>query len=242
MEAAWPADGDVLRAAPPRFGLEGAAVIAADVFGVRATATPLVSERDQNFRLAADDGRGWVLKVSNSGEREGVVEMETGVVRHVAAVDPTLPVAVARETRDGAFWGTITGLDGGHHFVRLLPVLPGRKGTAIDLSREAIRDLGATSARLGRATRGYFHLMAGRPILWDVKHLPELRLHRERPEDPPPARDPPRGRGAPPAGARRGDRRRRGVAAGRTRRRRVVAAGAESSPGRRGRGAAGAES
>jgi 4-aminobutyrate aminotransferase-like enzyme/Ser/Thr protein kinase RdoA (MazF antagonist) len=177
VEAAWPADGDVLRAAPPRLGLEEAAVIAADVFGVRATATPLVSERDQNFRLAADDGRGWVLKVSNSGEREGVVEMETGVVRHVAAVDPTLPVAVPRETRDGASWGTITGLDGGHHFVRLLPLLPGRKGAAIDLSREAIRDFGATSARLGRATRGYFHPMAGRPILWDVKHLAELRPH-----------------------------------------------------------------
>jgi len=177
MEAAWPTAGDVLRVAPPRFGLEEAAAIAADIFGVRATATPLVSERDQNFRLAADDGRGWVLKISNSGEREGVVEMETGVVRHVAAVDPTLPVAAPRETRDGASWGTIAGLDGGHHFVRLLPLLPGRKGTAIDLSREAIRDFGATSARLGRATRGYFHPMAGRPILWDVKHLAELRPH-----------------------------------------------------------------
>ncbi|MFH0751710.1 MAG: aminotransferase class III-fold pyridoxal phosphate-dependent enzyme, partial [Chloroflexota bacterium] len=31
--------------------------------------------------------------------------------------------------------------------------------------------------RLGRATRGYFHPMAGRPIPWDVKHLPELRPH-----------------------------------------------------------------
>ena len=176
-KAAAAAAGDVQRAAPPRFGLEEAAAIAADIFGVHGTATPLVSERDQNLRLAADDGRGWVLKVSNSGEREGVVEMETGVVRHVAAVDPTLPVAVPRETRDGASWGTIAGLDGGHHFVRLLPLLPGRKGTAIDLSREAIRDFGATSARLGRATRGYFHPMAGRPILWDVKRLPELRPH-----------------------------------------------------------------
>ena len=175
--AASPADGDVLRAAPPRFGVEGAAGIAADVFGVRATATPLVSERDQNFQLAADDGRGWVLKISNPGEREGVVEMETGIVRHVAAVDPTLPVAIPCETRDGAPWGTVAGTSGERHFVRLLPLLPGRNGTAIDLSREAIRDFGAVSARLGRATRGYFHPMAGRPILWDVKHLLDLRPH-----------------------------------------------------------------
>lgn len=176
-EAASAVDGDVLRAPPPRFGLEEAAAIAADLFDVRGSATPLVSERDQNFRIAAGDGRGWVLKVSNSGEREGVVEMETGVVRHVAAVDATLPVAVPRETRDGAPWGTIAGSGGARHFVRLLPLLPGRNGTAAGLSAEAIRDFGAVAARLGRATRGYFHPMAGRAILWDVKHLPALRPH-----------------------------------------------------------------
>jgi 4-aminobutyrate aminotransferase-like enzyme/Ser/Thr protein kinase RdoA (MazF antagonist) len=172
-----PEGGDVLRAAPPRFDLAEAAAIAAGVFGVRGTASSLVSERDQNFRIAAEDGRGWVLKVSNPGEREGVVEMETGVVRHVAAVDPSLPVAVPHETRDGAPWGTIDGSDGARHFVRLLPLMPGRNGSATDLSREAIRAFGAVSARLGRATRGYFHPMAGRPILWDVKHLPDLRPH-----------------------------------------------------------------
>jgi 4-aminobutyrate aminotransferase-like enzyme/Ser/Thr protein kinase RdoA (MazF antagonist) len=175
--AAPPGSGDVLQAPPPRFDPDAAAAIAADLFGVRGTATPLVSERDQNFRIAAGDGRGWVLKVSNAGESLGVVEMETGVVRHIAAVDPSLPVAVPHATRDGAPWGTVPGVDGGRHFVRLLPLLPGANGTATDLSREAIRDFGAVSARLGRATRGYFHPAAGRPILWDVTHLPALRPH-----------------------------------------------------------------
>ena len=103
--------------------------------------------------------------------------METGVVRHIAAVDPTLPVAVPLVTREGGPWGTIAGADGARHFVRLLPLMPGRNASATVLSREAIRDFGAVSARLGRATRGYFHPMAGRPILWDVKHLAELRPH-----------------------------------------------------------------
>jgi 4-aminobutyrate aminotransferase-like enzyme/aminoglycoside phosphotransferase (APT) family kinase protein len=177
MESHPPADGDVLQAPPPRFDLVEAAAMAADVFGVRGTATALVSERDQNFRIAARDGSGWVLKVSNPGEREGVVEMETGIARHVAAVDPTLPVAVPRPTSDGAPWGLVTGPAGARHFVRLLPLMPGTNGRATDLSREAIRDFGAVSARLGRATRGYFHEMAGRPIPWDVKHLPTLRRH-----------------------------------------------------------------
>jgi 4-aminobutyrate aminotransferase-like enzyme/Ser/Thr protein kinase RdoA (MazF antagonist) len=168
--------GDVLQAPPPRFSLEEAAAIATDLFGVRGTASALVSERDQNVRLAGPDG-GWVLKISNPGEREGVVEMETGVVRHVAAVDPSLPVAVPRPTRDGAPWGTVSGADGARHFVRLLPLMPGDNGSSTALPRQRIRDFAAVSARLGRATRGYFHPMAGRPILWDVKHLASLRPH-----------------------------------------------------------------
>ncbi len=172
-----PAEGDVLQAPPPRFTTAEAAALAADLFGVSGSATPLVSERDQNFRVAGADGRGWVLKVSNRGEREGVVEMEVGVVRHIAEVDSTLPVALAHPTRDGAPWAVATGADGARHLVRLLPLMPGRSGTAVELSRDAIRDFGAVSARLGRATRGYFHPMAGRPILWDVKHLPTLRPH-----------------------------------------------------------------
>ncbi len=143
-----------------------------------------MSERDQNFRVAGDDGRGWVLKVSNSGEREAVIEMEVGVVRHIAAVDPTLPVALPHATRDGAPWAAAAGPGGTRHLVRLLPLMPGRNGAAAELSRDAIRDFGAVSARLGRATRGYFHRMAGRPILWDVKHCPRCgRTFPSSPDD-----------------------------------------------------------
>ncbi len=177
METTPSGDGDVLQAPPPRFPPAAAAGIALKVFGVVGAPTSLVSERDQNVRIVAPDGRGWVLKISNPGEQAGVVEMEVGVVRHVAAVDPSLPVAVPLETRDGAPWGWVAGVDGARHLVRLLPLLPGRNGNASAISVDAIRAFGSVSARLGRATRGYFHPSAGRPILWDVKHLGDLRRY-----------------------------------------------------------------
>ena len=65
-----------------------AAQIAADVFGVRGTASALGSERDQAFLL--DNA---VLKISNDGEDEGVLDLEEAAIAHVAAVDPDLPVA-----------------------------------------------------------------------------------------------------------------------------------------------------
>ena len=116
--ASPPAGGDVLQTPPPRFDPAGAAAIAHEVFGIRATATPLVSERDQNFRLAAGDGRGWVLKVSNPGEQEGVVEMEVGVVRHIARVDRTLPVLVDWGVDEG---GHPRGIGGVRRALELRP-------------------------------------------------------------------------------------------------------------------------
>ena len=47
----------VLEAKPPAFPESDAGCLAREVFGIVATLHPLESERDQNFRLRADDGR-----------------------------------------------------------------------------------------------------------------------------------------------------------------------------------------
>ncbi|HKN63472.1 MAG TPA: hypothetical protein VJV76_03985, partial [Gaiellaceae bacterium] len=89
----------VLDSVPPRFSAEDAARIAAETFGLRGTASALGSERDQAFLL--DNG---VLKISNSGEDEAVLDLEEAAIAHVAAVDPDLPVArqlAPRATFDG---------------------------------------------------------------------------------------------------------------------------------------------
>src|SRR3954467_2523302 len=54
----------VLEAQPPRFDADEVARIAAEVFGIRGTATDLGSERDATF-LIDDGGAGAVLKISN---------------------------------------------------------------------------------------------------------------------------------------------------------------------------------
>ena len=56
----------VLHTDPPALTVERAQEIARTLFGVHGTATPLVSERDQNFRLTDADGGAWILKVSNA--------------------------------------------------------------------------------------------------------------------------------------------------------------------------------
>ena len=167
---------DVLAADPPHFSADEAVAAARSAYGVTGTARPLVSERDQNFAISAQDGSSWVLKISNAAEDRGVVEMEVAAVARVAEVDPDLPVPTVRATLDGEPIARIE-TDLGLHLVRLLPLLPGRNPRPGELTARNVRDIGELVARLARALRGFFHPAAGRVIWWDQQHLPGLFQH-----------------------------------------------------------------
>ena len=168
----------VLGVDPPSLTVVEAEEVVQTTFGVAGSASPLVSERDQNFRITdatQPAAPGWVLKVSNAGEEPEAIEMEVAAVEHVAQIDPSLPVPVALPTLDGGAIGLVSGADGVAHRVRLLPVLPGRNVDATELDDRSIEQIGVTVARLGRALRGFFHPAAGRTIWWDLKHIPAMR-------------------------------------------------------------------
>ncbi|MFL5960236.1 MAG: aminotransferase class III-fold pyridoxal phosphate-dependent enzyme [Gaiellaceae bacterium] len=152
-----------MQATPPRFTPEEAARIAAELFGVDGTATGLGSERDQAF-LLDDGGAGGVLKISNSGEDEAVLDLEEAAIAHVAAVDPELPVARLLAPR--------ANFDG--HHVRLFERLHGREGGP-ELDDAAVYAVAAVHARLCLALRSFFHAAAGRELLWDPHAGPRLR-------------------------------------------------------------------
>jgi 4-aminobutyrate aminotransferase-like enzyme/Ser/Thr protein kinase RdoA (MazF antagonist) len=174
---------DVLAADPPGLSLDDAREVAHRSFGVTGAARALVSERDQNFAIAADDGSHWVLKVSNAAEDPGVVEMEVAAVERIAAVDPGLPVPRARPTLDGIMIPRLE-IAGATHLVRLIPLMPGRNARPEELDAASIRGIGEVVGRIGHALRGFFHPAAGRQIWWDQQHVPALFPHAELITDP----------------------------------------------------------
>lgn len=166
---------DPLEAPPPSFAPDEAERIAAERFGIRGTADPLDSERDQNVRITTAASGGYVLKISNPAEEPGFVDMQTQAMLHVARIDPGLPVMRLIPASDGAHHVDVTAADGRSHIVRLVTLMPGRSLEPLELDLEAIREFGAVSARLGRAMRGFFHPAAGHPLLWNIKRALDLR-------------------------------------------------------------------
>ncbi len=153
----------VLETQPPRFSPEEVAEIAADVFGVRGSARDLGSERDATF-LIEGDGSDAVLKISNSGESEAVLDLEHAAIAHALGVDPTLPIA--RPLADRALFGG--------HYLRLFERLHGRTAGP-ELGERAVYEFAATHARLNVALRSFFHPAARRDLLWSLEQTPQLR-------------------------------------------------------------------
>ena len=181
-----PASFPVLETPAPDFTREQAQQMARTYFGIDAVADPLVSERDQNFRLRCEDGRKLVLKIANPAESEHVLEFQGHALEHVAHCDPEL--ALPRLLR--SIEGNIVqrhDQDGTTYLVRVVTYLEGQplsdRGHGKN-SPALRRDMGRFLARLDRALQGYFHPAAGHELLWDVKRTLDVRTHLHHVVDP----------------------------------------------------------
>ncbi len=160
-----------MHAAPPRLTVAEAEKVALSHFGRRGRAYLLPGERDQNFRLEAEGEPPLLLKVSNLGEELAVLRMQLLALRQVAEADPELPVPRVLPSEDGP---ELVSLPSGG-VARMLTYLPGSHLRPADLTSEGLYQMGRTSARLGRALRGFFDPAADQSILWNPRRVGDVR-------------------------------------------------------------------
>jgi len=165
----------VLEAKAPAFSIDQAVEIAQQAFDIQASAHALDSERDQNFHLRAKEGSEWVLKIANPAEDPAILDMQSQALLHIAQADPGFAIPRVKTTPDGALFHQIDGPDGRRFIVRVLSFLPG--DFLDDASPHPVleRNVGAMTARLARALRGFFHPAARHKLLWDLTQASGLR-------------------------------------------------------------------
>lgn len=150
----------------PNFSPTEAAVLAADFYGIDATATPLPGERDQNFRLDTTTGEAFVLKIANGLEDAGLLEAQTVALRRVEATGICPRIL---PSTDGAWMIQIDGRDGSRHWLRLLTFLP---GTPLAKQRRQtpalLRDVGRRVAQVDAALADFDHPAIHRRFEWDL--------------------------------------------------------------------------
>ncbi|CAM5183337.1 Homoserine kinase [Castellaniella defragrans] len=162
-----------LKTPPPEVSAEQARKIALRHYGLSASATTFISERDRNFHLLTDAGEHYVLKVTNSAEDPQAALFQSEALREIARRDPALPVP-----------RVVAALDGAHHFflrhdgqdllIRLFTYLEGESVAKVPHSARQRFNIGQLSARIARALQDFRHPADQHLILWDIQHAGHL--------------------------------------------------------------------
>ena len=160
-------------AEPPRVPLAEIELAVERQFGCRGSYLPLVSERDQNFRLKARSGAEYVVKVTSAAEPRRVSDFQNAALLHLEKVG-TVSVPKVVAALDGRHSGRIE-FAGKSHMLRLVSYLAGEPLTTVPVNANTARDIGGSLARLDLGLDGFSHEGENPVLLWDLQRAGELR-------------------------------------------------------------------
>jgi len=169
-------------AEPPRVPVAEVELAVERQFGLCGTYLPLVSERDQNFRLKTSSGAEYVVKATSSAEPRIVSEFQIAALRHLETVG-TVPVPKVVAALDGRHSGRIEHA-GISHMLRVVSYLAGEPLTSVPINADTARDLGGSLACLGLGLDGFSHEGENPVLLWDLQRAGELRDLLDRIDNP----------------------------------------------------------
>ncbi|WP_042777072.1 aminotransferase class III-fold pyridoxal phosphate-dependent enzyme [Sinorhizobium fredii] len=153
----------------PEFSLDEAGALLARHFGLRGTLAPLDSERDQNFKVTADDGRIFILKIINAAEPAIESDFQTALLKHIGENAGDLPVPHLRPTLSSASLAETVSAPSAVHRLRLVSWVPGVPLAQSDRSEAALESLGRMLGRFDASLRGFMHPGALRDLDWDIR-------------------------------------------------------------------------
>lgn len=148
---------------PPHLPVDQVLTFLRDTYGLDGKLAPLDGERDQNFWLAATTKH--VVKVCNRSEGPALVAAQVDALRHIAAVDPALPVPRVIAPRNPS----PLVFEGEDYPVMVLSWLDGEVMGERDFPADHYRRLGKVLGRLTTALRGFASAaITARTLAWNT--------------------------------------------------------------------------
>ncbi|MFT4066664.1 phosphotransferase [Paraburkholderia sp.] len=163
-----------LSVAAEDISLENVTRCVAEHYGIDGTASMLTSERDRNFRIVANDGRGYVLKVGNPAEDPLVADFQTSALLHIEKEAPSLPVPRVVHALNGETLLHLSFDGGTPRPVRMTRFLPGVMMSTVIRTDRLRGRLGALLAHLDDALSSFTHPAARHELAWDIRNASRM--------------------------------------------------------------------
>lgn len=158
---------------PPVFAVPAVATAVEEQYGLRGEYESLVSERDQNFRLEATDGKRFVVKISSQVESPETSDFQIAAMLHLRDADDVhAPMIVP--CIDGRVAGEISAAEARYR-LRVVSWLEGEQLQSCGIDEALAHRFGAALAQLDRALSDFSHPGESPLLVWDLQRLPQLR-------------------------------------------------------------------
>lgn len=165
---------DSVAAEPPNVGAAQVSLAVKEQYGLQGEYTPLVSERDQNFKLQSDNGQCYVVKIASLAEEPLVTDFQIAALSHLETEDIAGVPRIVR-TRRGADRGTVETGVADSASLRLVTWVEGTLLSDSQQTPDVARRFGRYLARLDKALVGFTHPGDAQLLLWDTQRASELR-------------------------------------------------------------------
>jgi 4-aminobutyrate aminotransferase-like enzyme/Ser/Thr protein kinase RdoA (MazF antagonist) len=150
----------------PRFDVAAARDLAREHFGVDGDATPLTSERDQNFLISGTARDAIVLKIANARDTRPLLEAQQAAMSHLA---PRTWVPRVVHAVDGATLVEVASAEGRRHLAWAIGRIDGVPlATLRRRSPALLEDLGRAAGQLSAALADFDHPAVHRDFYWDL--------------------------------------------------------------------------
>ncbi len=166
---------DFLHSPRPALPVDRVIAVLADIWGIDGPARDVGGDRDQNLVVTTADDTRYLVKIAQSGEVPGVLDLQIASLLHIAGQAPDLPVPRVIHTRGGERTHGLPAADGGEHIMRVFSFLPGRPILDAERPPRLMHGIGRLLARVDLALQGFFHPHAGHALLWDPRQAPAVR-------------------------------------------------------------------
>jgi hydroxylysine kinase len=160
-----------MRFNPPSFDAAEVDGIIATQYGLKGEWSSLVGERDQNFRLLAESGERYVVKIAGQDEEPDITDFQVAALLHLEKGSPEIPVPRVVRTKSDDCLSAISDAAGVRYAVRVVTYLDGIPyGEGSSPDAEHLQRIGRFMGQTVNALKGFDHKASRHFMPWNLSN------------------------------------------------------------------------
>lgn len=170
----------IVNSLPANFKIKEIRLFVEELYGIKVSVKPLVSDIGQNFHITEQSGNEYIFKIANPAESKDMLEAQNQAMNHVKSTCPNISCPEVVQAASGEQIVNITDSDGKTYSARMLQYIPGKFLANVQPHTDKLMyDFGSVLGLMDKALANFYHPASYRYWHWDLKNAIDLNEYTE---------------------------------------------------------------